>query len=186
MGASAGPALAISTGVGAVAGFAEQRAASRSARRSAASVRDAAETEFRQAEDAAALERIKTRRLRRRAEGRLAVTAAEAGVGTGETFAALQRSLDADASLNEQIIGLNLDSRRRAIESGASARLAQIDSTVPNLGLSVLRGGLQGFNTGLSILQTGELLDRLNQPRTGPDAITYDVLGVPVPERPEF
>lgn len=183
MGAAAIPALAISTVAGAGIGLAGQREQSRNARRSAASARTSAQTQLDQTSDQASLERLKLRRARRRAEGRLAVTAADAGVGTGETFDALLGDLDNEAAINERIIDVNLTNNRRALESGLRSTVQRLEASVPNAFLSTLTGALGGFNTGLSILTAGEAVSDLGEPGEAGSSFTSD-LGVP--ERPEF
>lgn len=176
------PVLAITTGAGAGLGISQQRTASKNARRAAASTQAAAQTSLDQSGQAAALERAKIRRLRRRVEGRLAVTAADAGVGTGETFDLLMSELGTDAAINERVVDLNLAAERDRLESGVISAVQRLEASVPNAALSLLGGALGGFQTGLSFIQAGDLLDDVGNPGAAPT--TLDDLGVP--ERPEF
>lgn len=152
------PLLIASSAAGAGIGAARQQSALRAAKRSARSTRESAQLQLNQNAQQAALERIRVRQRRRQAEGRLAVTAADAGVGTGETFDLLLDSLGTDAAISERIVDLNLTSRRRLLESGVRRQVQELEARTPNFLLSTLEGGLGGFQTGLSILQAGDFI----------------------------
>jgi hypothetical protein len=115
------------------------------------SQRSATTVQQKQLADAAGLEKLKRRREHAAILGRLRVASAEANVGFGGTFAALERQADFDLAANQRIIDENYRNQVALVRSGFEANIAQLESQVRNPVLDSVVAGIGGFQTGLSI-----------------------------------
>lgn len=111
----------------------------------------AAKIQQQQVADQAAIEREKNFRAMQQIQGRIRVSAGEAGATTGGSFNALSQQAFNDQSLNNAILMRNMTNQQAAIAAGLQANLASLSSQHQSPILSGLTGGLSGFSTGLSI-----------------------------------
>lgn len=120
-------------------------------RRSEESTRRATEVQNRQLAAAAGQELEVRRREADQTRGRIRVSAGEAGIGLGGSYAAMMRQADFDLAMNQQIIRQNFMNNVNATNSGYMASMAQLSAQRRNPLLDAFTGGLQGMSTGLSI-----------------------------------
>ena len=101
--------------------------------------------------------------------GLIGVTAAERGVGSGGSVAALERNVAADQELNDYALDIErFGVERRTLSQLNLAQMGLEEQTQP-LALAAFGGAAQGISTGLSIGRgLGELL--------GPPKMTVDDL----------
>ncbi len=111
----------------------------------------AAREQQKQIVDQAAVERQKRVNEAQMISGRLRVAAAEAGVGLGGSYAALQRQSDYDAAINVDIIKRNALAETRRVRSGYEENIAQLESQIQNPILNGFMAGMQIASTALSI-----------------------------------
>jgi hypothetical protein len=104
-----------------------------------------------QDERAAVLERTKRIREGQRAQGIIAVNAAERGVGSGGSVAALSRAALSDEGINVGIVNTNENARIQRSLSDLSATNIHLANQSANVLTSLIEGGLKGASTGLSI-----------------------------------
>jgi len=93
--------------------------------------------------------------------GALAATAAERGVGTSRSTAALSSSLGIQAARESAKISMenNLNQQSLAISSMPQWQVAQSSSPF----LAGIQGGLQGLSMGVGLMQGQQSLDLANQ-----------------------
>lgn len=138
---------AVSAGT-AAHGASEQNKANKRSAGSAVKARDA---QLGQVDDSSQLEQMKRLNQSNAIRSRLDVSAAERGVGTGGTTAALDLNERYNASMDTQIIARNQINTHAIVESQAEAQFAQIMSRNINPLLAAFSGGLSGLSSGLAI-----------------------------------
>ena len=152
--------IAATTGIGAYSSYRQAEQRNDSIKRSQKSVREAAQINAQQVRDAGENERDKQRARLNRVRALIRLNAAEAGASIDDgTFAAFDRQALIDADYNRNITLRNQAGQIRSIESGGSARIAELGSNVQNALLDAFMGGVQGAGTGLSISTSAKQLD---------------------------
>lgn len=152
--------VAATTGIGAYSSYQQAEQRNESIKRSQKSVREAAEINAQQVRDAGANELEKQRARLNRARALIRVNAAEAG-GTIDdgSYAAFDRQALFDANYNRNVTLRNQSNQIRSIESGGTARIAELESNAQNALLDAFLGGAQAAGTGLSIATSAKQLD---------------------------
>lgn len=135
----------------AAAAAAAANAQNKASRASMGSVNQARAIGLEQAQSAANIERMKRKNQSLAILGRLAVSAAERGVGNGGTVEALERAEVYNANLDDRLIDTNQRFANARIESETSAAMAQLMATRVNPLLAAFSGGLSGASAGINI-----------------------------------
>lgn len=152
--------VAATTGIGAYSSYRQAEQRNDSIKKSQKSVREAAQVNAQQVRDAGANELDKQRARLNRVRALIRVNAAESGGSVNEgSFAAFDRQALIDADYNRGITLTNQANQIRSIESGGSARIAELGSSVQNALLDAFMGGAQGAGTGLSISTSAKQLN---------------------------
>lgn len=139
-------------GAGAFGGlsYAQAQEQNEATGRAMRSQRNAAETQDRQVDEAAEVERAKNANRAHQIRGRLRVLSAEAGIGMA-AYEQLERQADYDEAINDHLIRRNRVSQQERIRSGLAANITALESSITNPLLAALSGSLGGLTTGLSI-----------------------------------
>jgi len=161
------PALvAIGTGVLGVSSVAQAIQQNDAAKKAESAQRRAAAVQQDQLRAAADVERTKRIEEQRRISARLRVAAGESGLSLGGgTVNALQFQTESDLETNLGLIDQNLDNQILAVQSGAEANIASLQSSVSNPLFAGLSGAIGGALTGL---QLGQGIQSLQEPTLDP------------------
>lgn len=140
----------------------------RAIRESVRSQREAASAQAMQLSRQAQTERAQQIRQLSTIRGKIRVAAGESGVGMSGSMALLENQAEFDAARNLSTIGANLAANVQRVQSGLAANTAQLQAMEQNPILAGFMGGLQGFQTGLSISQAGIEVGRYIKDLKGP------------------
>ena len=133
----------------------------------------AVEIELGQAKVAADRENEVIRRNAARVAGLISVSAAERGVGSSGSTAALQLSGDADAAFNRRGVAQGLYNRQESSLQSLRTGNRAVASRAPSLFMAGISGALQGATTGLQIGQgLSDMASASKQAYFGPDTVT--------------
>lgn len=98
-----------------------------------------------------ALQKLKIQHEAEQIRGRIRVSAAERGTGTGGSFQALITQSSFDEALNQLIADTNYEFNVLSIQGGAGAQHLHADMLKQNMLLAAFMGGVTGITTGLQI-----------------------------------
>lgn len=147
-----------STVLGAATSAAAASAQNRAIKRSAAAQRESERVTTRQLRDQAGQATDSNRRVADQVAARTRVLSIASGGGGGDTRDDLLRTIEMDSGRNADTIQQNLDNRVASVRSGTAANLAALSGQMRSVGLDIIGGGIDGFNTGLGLYRGGKEL----------------------------
>ena len=136
---------ALAGGAGAFASAQQAKAENKASKRAAEAQNVAISVEQQQLRDQEALEKMQIQNKAHLIHSRIRVAAGESGLALGGTYQALQRQVDYDEQINQNIIAQNAMNRLNYAASKA------LPTTETNPLIAGLIGGLQGAQSGLSL-----------------------------------
>jgi hypothetical protein len=133
------------------------------------------------------LDRLKKNNERGQIVGRIRVAAAENGVGSGGSTAALERQALINESIDNQTADLNLKNQLRGLSIGLQSNLISLNSQMQSPLLAGIGGGLTGFTTGLQIGNTINAANAIPEPKKAmPGVVKKTVPTVGAPQTGEY
>lgn len=163
-------APAIGTGLGLAAGINGAQQQNAANKRTANSINAAQAAEVQQTEGALAVQQAKRISESNAIRGRLTVVAAESGVGTGGSVAALERQNAYQTALDNNLAEQNTQNQVAAIHSQASAGMTAVAAKQISPLVAAFSGGMAGLSSGLNIAGG---VDALNNPLPKDDPARY-------------
>lgn len=110
--------------------------------------------------DGRAVDQLRKRQQIDQLRSKIAATAAENGVGFGGNTAMLDAAAAASGAIDASTIDTNYQNNIDAVRLGLQSQINQLQSQKRSPGAAFLTGGLQGYSTGLGILQATQVLSK--------------------------